>query len=196
MKNRQAFTMVELIFVIVIIGVLASMAIPKLSGLTDGAKKSAEIATISALSTAIETTNGEWTINESTFTWGIGGNPSSELDPNGYPSDLEKNGKVFGKVLKDSGNFQKITSNLDSNLSIFKGPASNPKNGAKFDLKAPNSDIQNRPDKNDFWVYSYGSNDCNLTCNNCISETIYYGDLVLIDVTGKTSTNFSTLTCN
>ncbi len=31
--------MVELIFVIVIIGVLASVAIPKLSGVTNGAKK-------------------------------------------------------------------------------------------------------------------------------------------------------------
>ncbi len=188
--------MVELIFVIVIIGVLASMAIPKLSNVTDGAKKSAEIATISALSTAIETANGEWSINEGDFTWGIGKNPSSELEPNGYPSKLEKNGKIFGKILKDSGNFKRIISNLDTNLSIFTGPASNPKNGVKLDTNAPNSDIVDRPDKNDFWVYSYGKNDCNLTCNHCVSKTIYYGDLVLIDVIGQISTDFSTLTCN
>lgn len=70
--QRLAFTMVELIFVIVIIGILASMAIPKLGGVTDNAKKSAEIATISALSTAIESANGEWSINEGSFSWGIG----------------------------------------------------------------------------------------------------------------------------
>jgi len=188
--------MVELIFVIVIIGVLASVAIPKLSGVTDGAKKSAEIATISAVATAIESANGEWSINEGDFTWGIGKNPSSELEPNGYPSDLEKNGKVFGKVLKDSGKFKKISSNLDTNLSIFTGPASDSKNGVKFDTNAPNNDIKGKPDKNDFWVYTFKSDDCNLTCTNCTAQTLYYGDLVLIDVTGKTSTDFSSLTCN
>ncbi len=188
--------MVELIFVIVIIGVLASMAIPKLSGVTAGAKKSAEIATISALSTSIETTNGEWSINEGSFTWGIGKNPSSELNAYGYPNDLEKNDKVFGKLLKDSGNFKKITTILDANLSVFTGPASDKTNGVKFDTSAPNNDITGRPDKNDFWVYSFGYDDCNVTCTNCETQNIYYGDLVLIDVTGKSSTNFSALTCN
>lgn len=193
--QKSAFTMVELIFVIVIIGILASVAIPKLSGVSDGAKKTAEIATLSAVSTALETANGEWSINEGDFTWGIGSNPSSELAPNGYPSDLSKNGKIFGKVLKDSGNFKKITSNLDSNVSLFTGPASDATTGVKIDTNAPNSDIANRPDKNDFWVYSFGKNDCNITCTNCVTKTVYYGDLVLIDVEGQSSTNFNAITC-
>lgn len=42
--KRNAFTMIELIFVIVILGVLAAMAIPKLSATRDDAKLVREIA--------------------------------------------------------------------------------------------------------------------------------------------------------
>ncbi len=40
---RRGFTMIELIFVIVIIGILASVAIPKLSATRDDAKASTEL---------------------------------------------------------------------------------------------------------------------------------------------------------
>ena len=198
--KHKAFTMVELIFVIVIIGVLASIAIPKLSGVTDGAKKSAEIATISAVATAIETANGEWSINEGDFSWGNHQkNSTNPLNSQGYPNDLSLDGKVFGAILK--GNNSKFTNQSnpttgDYNTTVFTGPASNPTNGIKFtDESGYNNDIPNKPDKNDFWLYAAYTNP-NLTCNYNGND-IFSGDILLIDVNGTSPTNYNiNLTCN
>jgi len=202
--KHNAFTMVELIFVIVVIGILASVAIPKLSGVTDGAKKSAEIATISAVVTAIETANGEWSINEGTFTWG-NRRLSSELN-HGYPTKLgsDPDKKPFDYVIKGnnskftnvSGTNNGVIEGTDYNISIFTGPASG-KNGVKFTTESGyNNDIPNKPDKNDFWVYaSYVKDECNITCTECNSQTVYSGDFVLIDVNG-TDTTLPNITCN
>jgi len=203
--------MVELIFVIVIIGVLAGVAIPKLSGVTDGAKKSAEIATISAVATAIESANGEWSINEGEFIWGNHQKYSSTnktLNSQGYPTLLSNNGDVFGAVIKDSGKFENVSDTTngvitnptnDSNISIFKGPASNI-NGVKFTTEAGyENDIPNKPDKNDFWVYaSYvkSADGCVVKCDTstCNEKQVYPGDFVLIDVNG-TDTTLPNVTC-
>jgi len=48
-KSKKAFTMVELIFVIVIIGILASVAIPRLSATRDDAKISKTVSNLKIL---------------------------------------------------------------------------------------------------------------------------------------------------
>jgi len=48
-KSKKAFTMVELIFVIVIIGILASVAIPRLSATRDDAKISKTVSNLKVL---------------------------------------------------------------------------------------------------------------------------------------------------
>ena len=55
MSSRKAFTMVELIFVIVVIGILSAIAIPKLAATRDDAVITKAIATIGSVRSAIAT---------------------------------------------------------------------------------------------------------------------------------------------
>ena len=56
--KRAGFTMIELIFVIVILGILAAVAIPKLSATRDDAKVSTEV---SNLATCVQDAGSEYT---------------------------------------------------------------------------------------------------------------------------------------
>ena len=53
--SKKAFTMVELVFVIVVIGILSAIAIPKLAATRDDATITKAIATIGAVRSAIAT---------------------------------------------------------------------------------------------------------------------------------------------
>ncbi len=116
---RQAFTLVELIFVIVIIGVLSAVAIPQFSKLTDNAKISSELSTASSVQAAIEAVHGEWIISDCEFTWG-NNRPYSELNANGYPISLgESNSKPLNYILKNSE-----TAQWSRSGTSYLGPAS------------------------------------------------------------------------
>jgi len=55
LSSRKAFTMVELVFVIVVIGILAAVAVPKLVATTSDAEVLRARTTVAALRTAIST---------------------------------------------------------------------------------------------------------------------------------------------
>ena len=134
----RAFTLLEVVAVIVIIGILSSVAIPKFKNLRQNAKITAELATASAVQSAIDECHGEWIVNESNFTCGYDIS-SSDLNQYGYPTDL---GNPLDKILKNANNI-----GWSENSGKYYGPASN------GGVKAQNPDISGKPDGNDYWIY-------------------------------------------
>ena len=123
---KKAFTLIELIFVIVIIGVLASVAIPKFSGLSDNSKIAAELSTAASVQVAIDSCNGEWIINEGAFICGKDIDGETELTDEGFPTNSS---------LTDTNALDRILKNADgigwtvSNTNEYRGPASNDEKG-------------------------------------------------------------------
>ena len=150
MKSHYSngFTLIELIFVIVIIGVLTSVAIPKFKNLADNSKIASELATAASVQSAIEATHGDWITNTCDFTWGNEQN-STLLNSNGYPdaNDMGSTANPFGNLLKntDNGDWKRVDTFTPPR---YYGPASN--GGAK----AKNPDNAAKPDGDDYWEYN------------------------------------------
>ena len=161
---KKGFTLLELIFVIVIIGVLAVMALPKFKNLTGSSKISSEIATASTVQSAIDDVHSDWIVNDQNdFTWG-NGMTQDDLNDNGYPKALGDcaNGKPFSYILKNAALVNgKWTCEASGEDYIYRGPASQEESGV-----GENDDT--KPDSNDCWVYSPDDGsfrfveDCNL----------------------------------
>ena len=66
-KMKSGFTMIELIFVIVVLGILASVALPKFVNFQDDAKVSSEKSTIGAVRSAIGMLHGKAIIKNGDF---------------------------------------------------------------------------------------------------------------------------------
>ncbi len=63
LKNKQGFTLIELIIVIVILGILSAVAIPKFANLQSDAKIAAVKGIAGALGGAAVTTHARWLIS-------------------------------------------------------------------------------------------------------------------------------------
>jgi len=141
MKNK-AFTLIELIFTIVIIGVLASVAIPKFSGLSDNSKISSELSTASSVQVAVDACHGEWIINEGSFTCGKDIDGQTDLTNEGYPKNSS---------LTDTQALDRLLTNITgwsvSDTNRYRGPASNTIDGVS-------NCKENKPCTSRYWEYN------------------------------------------
>jgi prepilin-type N-terminal cleavage/methylation domain-containing protein len=145
---KKAFTLLELIFVIVIIGVLSAVAIPKLGGLTANSKISAELATASTIQSAIDDVHSEWIMQEDGFTWG-NNKDETDLNDDGYPKQLGDCEPAFNWILKSSSVTDAKWSCSDNGDGTFTyhGPASSTDSGIS-------NNGSGKPDSNDYWEYN------------------------------------------
>ena len=87
-KNlNSGFTLIELVIIMVILGVLAAVAVPRLGNTIDSSEQSAEEAVIGSLRSALEVYAMDQVVNNSNKSYPY--NPFDELDklPEGYSND-------------------------------------------------------------------------------------------------------------
>lgn len=204
--RRSGFTMVELIFVIIIIGILSVAAIPKFGDIKDRAKINSEYSAMSGLQSAIvakmefameDTNNIE--INWNTLVY--------KTDLKTSYDSINKKKKVLSAIAKksdnvridaytdvnSSGEFSTTTTDLYYDVLFIKGEASNSVTGAIKEV-----DIEGKPDKNDVWVFNSSPVDVNISFWNTHLDTaavdykiLHSGDMELIDINGSAAIEYN-----
>ena len=159
--TKKAFTLIELIFVMVVVGILAAVALPKFRGLSSNSKITSEMATASTIQSALEDIHSDWIVSEGDFVWGNGKNQNDLNASSGYPKQLGDCNPAFNWILKNSSAVDaKWSCTKSGSKFLYRGPASDSAKGV-----AENG--AGKPDKNDCWVYdpAQGSFELSEGCN-------------------------------
>lgn len=146
---KRAWTMIELIFVIIILGILAITVLPKFMGVQSDAKIAAEKGTVGAIRAGIALAHSKWLLREEdSFDWDNDG-VKEEFSSNGYLKNLETGGaydnsaastNIFSEILSTSADDWHRTNEGDGSTTIvYEGPAS--KDDSGVDSNGDGNDI-------------------------------------------------------
>jgi len=153
---KKSFTLIELIFIIVIIGLLASVAIPKFNQTKANASSVSAKSIVSAVRTTIETKHGEWIINDDL-------NADDGYTPQGYPIKLDNAKENLANENLFDGN---------ETLPLLKNPVKSClSNNCWFKYKADDTDnnisyYAYRFTQEDNITLEYNGSDGSFKCNN------------------------------
>ncbi len=142
-KNNNGFTLIELMVVVVILGILAGMIVPKLMGRTDEAKQVKARTDIVAMETGLKLyrlDNGNYPTTEQGIL-ALVERPESEPIPTKWPTGgyLEK-----GKVPKDpwGREYLYLSPGMNGEYDIISYGADGAPGGADKDLDINNWEIE------------------------------------------------------
>jgi prepilin-type N-terminal cleavage/methylation domain-containing protein len=145
---RSGFSLIEMIFVIIVIGIISAVAIPRLGGVSDKAKVSAEMSNAANIQTEIARIHGEWILYEG-YEWKPHGAAVS-LNTKGYPADLSSTGLDVDYILPDDKDVFLCNSTSGGQCSNLRYHGIASKNGTGC---VPSS-IKGKPDCGDYWEYN------------------------------------------